>query len=279
MVARDTAGLCKFFHPDFQSLEQRSKVRDGHTGDRGKVLDIRSPTGLFYGEGIIGAVGRNDLRAQKALFGYTVMVFKRIGGVLRRAEGIDIRALDEILRGMLAVGKDGLGLFPYFRSGLCVERLVDAEIALKLKMCPVIDRVSDSIGQALSKGKELFKVSRIAGHETLFHAVCADNAPLVMVAQQPQFRQVIGGLILAYLLRTEMAMIINDRLRGRVLMVQFLRSLGAEQKVLIHKFLHISFPFQIFRVSVPPALRPAPDDPLFPCGAYPSCSALRRKRH
>ena len=120
VVARDTAGLCKFFHPDFQSLEQRSKVRDGHTGDRGKVLDIRSPTGLFYGEGIIGAVGRNDLRAQKALFGYTGMVLKRIGGVLRRAEGIDIRALDKILRGVLAVGKDGLGLFPYLRSSLCV---------------------------------------------------------------------------------------------------------------------------------------------------------------
>ena len=120
VVARDTVGLCKFFHPDFKSLEQRSKVRDGHTGDRGKVLDIRSPTGLFYGEGIIGAVGRNDLRAQKALFGYTVMVLKRIGGVLRRAEGIDIRALDKILRGMLAVGKNCLGLFPYFRSGLLV---------------------------------------------------------------------------------------------------------------------------------------------------------------
>ena len=207
------------------------------------------------------------------------MVFKRIGGVLRRAEGIDIRALDEILRGMLAVGKDGLGLFPYLRGGLCVERLVNTEIALKLKMRPVIDRVSNSVGQAPGKGKELFIVSRIAGHETLFHAVCADNAPLVMVAQQPQLRQVIGGLILAYLLRAEMAVIVNDRLRGSVLMVQFLRSFGTEQKILIHKFFHVSLPFQIFRVSVPPALRPAPDDPLFPCGAYPSCSALRRRRH
>ena len=146
-------------------------------------------------------------------------------------------------------------------------------------MRPVIYRVSDSVGQTLGKGKELFIVSRIAGHAALFHAVCADDAPLVMVAQQPQLRQVIGGLILAYLLRTEMAVVINDRLRGSILMVQFLRSLGAEQKVLIHKFLHVSFPFQIFRVSVPPALRPAPDDPLFPCGAYPSCSALRRWRH
>ena len=120
VVARDTVGLCKFFHPDFKSLEQRSKVRDGHTGDRGKVLDIRLQPDFSTARALSGAVGRNDLRAQKALFGYTVMVLKRIGGVLRRAEGIDIRALDKILRGVLAVGKDGLGIFPYLRSGLCV---------------------------------------------------------------------------------------------------------------------------------------------------------------
>ena len=116
---------------------------------------------------------------------------------------------------MLAVGKDGLGLFPYFRSGLLVERFVNAEIALKLKVRPVIYRVSDSVGQTLGKGKELFIVSRIAGHAALFHAVCADNAPLIMIAQQPQLRQVIGGLILAYLLRAEMAVVINDRLTNK----------------------------------------------------------------
>ena len=57
-------------------------------------------------------------------------------------------------------------------------------------MCPVIDRVADEVRQSLGKAEKLLFVVAVTGDELLVNAVCSHNAPLVVVAVEPQFRQI-----------------------------------------------------------------------------------------
>ncbi|OAV74057.1 hypothetical protein Barb7_02500 [Bacteroidales bacterium Barb7] len=69
-----------------------------------------------------------------------------------------------------------------------------------------------------------------------------------MVTRQPQLRDGAEAGIIRHHLRVQVAMIVNDRHRCRVVMIQVLRRFRLQQEVGIHKCFHyIVFLFCIVR--------------------------------
>ena len=90
----------------------------------------------------------------------------------------------------------------------------------------------------MGKLQELFIVRCAAGDVIFFNTVGAHNAPLVVVAAQPQLGDVGETPILPNILGIDVAVIVADGHFCCVVMIQPLGGLVGQQEVLIHKFLH-----------------------------------------
>src|SRR5437899_9839977 len=80
-------------------------------------------------------------------------------------------------------------------------------------------------------GKELFARLAIPGAVTLGHAIGAHGAPFVMVAFQPNLKQVRELSIVRYVARRQMAVIVEYRLLRRITTVQVASRLILEKKI------------------------------------------------
>ena len=117
-----------------------------------------------------------------------------------------------------------------------------AEVALQLQVAPVVQRIADKLFQGLCSFLEFFPVGGVAGDVLFFHTVTAHDAPLVVVAAQPDLSDVLKPAILPDLLGIDVAVVVQDRHLGRVIMIQNLRGVVGQQEVLIHKLLRGNYP-------------------------------------
>lgn len=76
-----------------------------------------------------------------------------------------------------------------------------------------------------------FAIARIAGAQPLRHAVGAHRPPFIVIAPQPDIVQVAEAGILRDLLRRQMAVVIENRLLCRVVMVQTPGKFAVQQEI------------------------------------------------
>ena len=170
------------------------------------------------------------------------MVFQRIRRIFRRTERVHVGLFDERLRRMLSVRQRAQGFRPN-RFGVClVQRLPDSEIALKLQMRPMENRISRRIGQRSSKCHEALFIAALTGNERFRFAVLSHQPPLVMVVAQPNLGDILRGAVLPNIFGAQVTMIIDNRHMLCVLMIQPLGRLIFKQEVFIHKCFHLFFP-------------------------------------
>ncbi|MNV59154.1 hypothetical protein D3C71_1515640 [compost metagenome] len=103
-------------------------------------------------------------------------------------------------------------------------------------MCPMIERIPDNPRNGSRPCQELFIVTSITSNELLLYTICPHHSPFVMVAIKPSFGNIVERLVLINLLRTEVAMIVDNRHIFRMIMKQLNGGLARQQEVLIHEF-------------------------------------------
>ena len=112
------------------------------------------------------------------------------------------------------------------RRVLFVEQFVDAEVALQFEMRPVIERIAQGLRNGARPGQEFLVWRRVAGAEAFrarrwraWRAICNDRLRARFRTGRSKRRS------LAMSAGGQMAVIIEDRLRFRVLMIKSFRGL------------------------------------------------------
>ena len=127
---------------------------------------------------------------------------------------------------------------PHLVGCLGAQHAMIVKEALELQVSPVIQGVADGFSHDLCPLAELFIVRGIAGDIMLLHTGAAHQAPLVVIGAQPHLGDVFIAHIGVNLLGAEVAVVVDDRALGRVIMIKHPGRLGREQEILIHESLH-----------------------------------------
>src|ERR1051326_317585 len=124
------------------------------------------------------------------------------------------------MRTQIVAAKKLVGAIPDSGSATLVEEIVDLEISLQLEMGPMVKRVAERVRYRPSPGEKLLARRRIARAEAFLDAVGSHGAPFIMIAFKPDLEQIREPAVLRDVARREMAVIIEDRFGGRVVVIQ-----------------------------------------------------------
>ena len=170
------------------------------------------------------------------------MVFERIDGVVRRADYLDVIVLHQAAGMILGFLQQG-GTVVVNRTGSRgVQQVGHSESRLQLQVGPMVERVAHGVGNRLGPLLELLPVGGLlAGAVFLVDAVGTHGAPFVVVAFEPDFRQVVETVVLCDIAGNEVAMVVDNRHFGRVLVVEALGCRGLQQEVVVVELFHKSY--------------------------------------
>lgn len=190
---------------------------------------------ILYGHSLVRAPGRKDLRSERVVKNHLVpaeIICRIVGGT----QGVDVEFAYERLAAEFRSGQLGVAFIKDFAGGLGLEYLVNAEGAAELKVGPVIERVAHRVLDGVRPFLEFLPGRGFAAGDVIFRdTVRPHRAPFVMVARlavhQPELRDVAELDVFCYLLRREMAMIIDDRHLGRVPVIQLFSRTVGEHKI------------------------------------------------
>ena len=220
------------------------KVADLNAGNLGKVLAVVGKLlAALDAQSGIGAHGGNDLNVKAVVGGNLLVPLKAVGGVVGSADHADVGLLDQVTAGKASLSELGVGKVPDLLGSLAVEDALVAKVALKLQVAPLKDGVANAATQGLGPLLELLASRGVASDKTLVDAVGTHQAPLVVVAAQPNLGDVLETLVLPNLLRRNVAVIVDDGHALGKVVEQLLAGLGAQQEILIvHKVFHQTAP-------------------------------------
>jgi hypothetical protein len=90
-----------------------------------------------------------------------------------------------------------VGMLPDYGSGAFIEKFIDAEIALQFEMSPMVERIAEATGDGGGPGEEFVIAGSVAGAEGFRDTIGPHGAPLVVIAFEPDLKEVaelaIGG--------------------------------------------------------------------------------------
>ncbi len=161
------------------------------------------------------------------------MVFERVGGIVGCAKRAHIEALQNALRAQFRRLQLFIRRVPDARRALFVEEFSDAEKARKLQVRPSVKRVAQRFGNGCGPHQKFVARGRIAGAKSFFDAVRPHRAPFVVVAAQPNFRQIRELAIRCDVTRRQVIVIIEDRFVFRVFVEQLARGVALQQKIVV----------------------------------------------
>ena len=187
--------------------------------------------GVFQGHGLVERqVG--SIFGVAAIFGVGDVVLKTVAGVVGGAHHFNLHLFENTLGGEFRLGQLGVGLIPN-GIGSCrrKQRVVDAKGAAQLEVRPVVKWIAQALGHGGGPGVQFFAVAGIAGAKTLVDTVRTHGPPLIVVTGEPGLGD-IGELVVAGdLVRRQVAVVIDDRLGRRVVVIQAL-GLGLSKRKL-----------------------------------------------
>lgn len=118
------------------------------------------------------------------------MIGQVVGGVIGGADGLHLEAIEDAPGAQTIRGELFVGACPDALRVGGIKQFVDAEVALQLKVGPMIERVAEGVRDGLCPGEELVLWGGGSGDELLIHAVGPHGAPFVVIAFQPDLEQV-----------------------------------------------------------------------------------------
>ena len=232
------------------------EVIDLDAGDLGEVLAVvRELLATLDAQSGVGTHGRDDLDVEALVGGNLLVPLKAVGGVVGGANHADVGLLDQVAAGEAGLGELSVGEVPDLLGGLAVEDALVAKVALELQVAPLKDGVAHATTQGLGPLLELLASGGVTGNEALVNAVGAHQAPLVVVAAQPDLGDVLKTLVIPDLLGRDVAVVVDDGHALGKVVEQLLAGLGAQQEILIvHEVFHQTTPLLAERVHRAPVI-------------------------
>ena len=204
------------------------EVVDLNTGDLGEVLAVVGELlATLDAQSGVGTHGRDDLDVKALVGGNLLVPLKAVGGVVGGADHADVGLLDQIAAGKAGLGELSVGEVPDLLGGIAVKDALVAKETLELQVAPLKDGVAHATTQGLGPLLELLASGGIAGDEALVDAVGAHQAPLVVVAAQPDLGDVLEALVVPDLLGRDVAVVVDDGHALGKVVEQLLAGLGA----------------------------------------------------
>ena len=103
-------------------------------------------------------------------------------------------------------------------------------------MAPVVEGISQGVGNGGAPGVELFPRIRISRAEALGDSIGPHGPPFIVVALKPDFKNVCEPPVSCDVQRRKVAVVIDDRQVRRHLMVEAPCRGALEQKVVVKEF-------------------------------------------
>ena len=188
--------------------------------------------GRVHVQRLVGAEGGKD-PGGKSRGGNRLVVGQVVDRIVGGADRLDVELVQNSVGVERGLCQRGVGLFPDARRALLVEQFVDPEVAFEFQMGPLVERIAQGVRHGASPCEELVVVRRVAGAEALFDAVGPHGAPLVVVALEPDLKQVGKAAVGGNVVGRKMAVVVEDRLSLGVLVEQTLRGFGVQQKIFV----------------------------------------------
>ena len=207
----------------------------------------RDKCALVYMQETVGAEGGKCNEGKGSILFQLQMPFKAVGGIIGGAKSLDVHFFKQACCIIAVLGKHSAGLVPDFICACGRDGLINAKIALKLKMRPVVDGRADKTGHYFGEAEELFVVICLACNIEFVHTANSHTAPLIMVCLKPELSEVFISAALIYILGRKVVVIIDDGTIFCVAVEKLFGSFRAEEKILIHKFFHQNFSLFIQR--------------------------------
>ncbi len=223
---------------------------------------IIGKAGLIDVDRLVGAEGGADLDLDGVVCRNLFVPFEGIDRVVGRADKCDVRLLDQPAHGHRRVVLQLVVAFvPDFLAVAGVQVAFDAEVFVQLEVAPVVHRVADRHFQRFDKFLEAF-IARFAAGDIVFGgAVRAHDAPFVVVAEvaavgvpaaQPDLREIVKTAVFVNFLGGDVAVVVDQRHCGGVVVVEVLCGFGFQQEILVHELFHLVralAPFTLLPVS------------------------------
>ena len=243
VVERVVGGTASHLVEEVEALRERGlevgEARDLAPADLGEVRHVLGEAVLLDGERLVRAHGRDHLEAEGLVGGEEPVPLEAVGRVVGRADQAHVGAAHEVAAGEVVLGELGVGEVPDLLGRLAVEHALIAEEAPELEVAPLVDGVADAALEGLRPLLELLARRGVAGDEALVDAVGAHEAPLVVVAAEPDLGDRGEALVLVDLLRGDVAVVVDDRHALRVVMEEPLaRGRGEQEVLIVHEVLH-----------------------------------------
>ena len=215
--------------------EEVGEIADIHVRGGGELVNPGVEAGgLVDGERLVGPEG-GEHGGGMPLLGEGAVILEIVHGVVGGADDLDVHLFQEALGGESGCGELGVGLLPDAEGIRAAEQLGDAEVALQFEVGPVVERVPQRVRNGLGPGEEFLLRGGVAGDEFLGHAVAAHGAPFVMIALEPDLKEVLELAVLRDVARGNMAVVVEDGFRRGVFVIQPAGRLVAEQKIFMNK--------------------------------------------
>ena len=102
----------------------------------------------------------------------------------------------------------------------------------------MMERVAQRVRDGGDPRIELFARGGVAGAEALINAVRAHRAPFVMIAGEPDFREIRECVIVENLFGRKVAVVVVDRLVLREIVIEVARSVGLQEEIVVNERFH-----------------------------------------
>ncbi len=233
MVGQPPSHLVEEIVPLSQGIHKIAVAADGGIGrgfqalhpgiEHFRQVNVERLIGPEGGEHLGGQAGGRDGFVARQV----------VGRVVGGADGLHMEALQNAVGAQVLAGKLRVSFVPDSGGGGFVQQFVDPEVALQLQVGPVVERIAQRLRHGARPSQKLVARIGITCAEPFVHAAGSHGTPFVVIPLQPDFEQISELPVGSHILRRQVAMVVQDRLRLSVFCEEAARRLGAEEKIIV----------------------------------------------
>ena len=242
MVGQAAAILMEIRHAGTQGFLHVRKGGNRLPGYLSQPGQVIHPPGSLDIHGLVRPPGRQYRYGERSVISQLLMIFQGIYRIIRGANQRYMAAEDQVAHTHVFFPELGIAQLPHFLRGFAVENALIAKEALQLQVAPMVQGVAHGRGQGLRPLLKLFPIRSISGNILFLYARGTHQPPLIVVAAQPNLRNIIKLPVLPDFLGIDVAVIIHYRHLLRVIVVEGPGCGCSQQKILVHESFHRDTP-------------------------------------
>ena len=166
------------------------EIRNSNTAYFSQFLNVCTKVSRnFYSHCLVRTPCRQHFDF-KTTFACLNMIFQRVNRIIRSTNSFHMITAHHTTSRVFRLSQLLITLVINLTGSLRAQDLIDTERCLQLQVCPVIQRITESIRNGFSPLFKFFPVGSILTcAETFVYTIGTHSTPFVMVAAQPDFSQ------------------------------------------------------------------------------------------